>query len=164
MYHCGTESSDWIPRVRKFCASKRQVKSADCIKQLLFFRSSVDTGFLEHTRARLARLHLHGCAVPPLGGTGPFLQLSLTFRFMLELRMDQGQSLRFMKICRPLWVIECVWESEHVCIASAIGYFRLPTFEVVITSSSHSSALLTERTGTMEKTRFILVYLLGKSY
>jgi len=42
-----------------------------------------------------------------------------------------------------------------------IFYFPL---QVVITSSSHSSALLTERTGTMEETRFILAYLLGKSY
>jgi len=39
----------------------------------------------------------------------------------------------------------------------------VPT-KVVITSSSHSSALLSESTGIMEDTRFILDYFCGKSY
>jgi len=45
----------------------------------------------------------------------------------------------------------------------AIGNVLLPTSEVVITSSL-LGALFLERTGIMEDTRFILAYLLGKSY
>jgi len=91
------------------------------------------------TAARLAQHHLHGCAVPPLGGTGPFLQLSLTFRFILELSMDQGQSLK-MALWRSVGL--CGWLNVcgkvNMCVLQVvleIFYFPL---QVVITSSSHS--------------------------
>lgn len=81
-------------RARKTCTSKRPlnvpIASKNCIFQVIGRHRFPWT--LSRPAAHLERLHLHGSTVPPRGGTGPFLQLSLTSRSVLS--MDQGQSLR----------------------------------------------------------------------